>query len=103
MGKTRSSRRLRKYKSRTKRGGGLRYYISPQKLSFKQAKEAGPAWEFQTYIVNLVNNSPDDIPSLYADLNQLDKDILRRCIIEGLKTNRITNDKIRNLHRSEIN
>lgn len=97
MGKARSSRRMRNCKSRTKRGGGFRFFISPEKLKFKQAKEAGNKNDLHNYIVEIVNKTPDEIPLLYDDLNQYDKDILRRCIIDGVKTEEILKDNIRDL------
>lgn len=105
MAKARSRRTMRNRKSRNRRGGlfGLCLNCSPEKKMFKELNEPGNVEKLCEYIVSLVNNSPDKIPSLYNELNDHDKDALHSCIVKGLMKQQITNDKLRDLSLSYTN
>jgi len=91
MAKARSRRTLRNRKSRNRRGGVFRFFISDDKKAFKEAPDKC------NYIVELVNNSPDKLPNLYQELNEHDKNTLHACIVNGLVNNSIQEQNIRDL------
>jgi len=91
MAKARSRRTMRNRKSRNRRGGVFRFFISDDKKAFKDAQDKC------NYIVELVNKSPEKIPSLYNELNEHDKNTLRACIVTGLINDKIVEKNIRDL------
>jgi hypothetical protein len=120
MAKARSRRTLRNRKSRNRRGGVFRFFISDDKKAFKEARDNANDFDkiaLYRYIFNSLNseNGIEKIQKLFGDLSTTardvspwfgisDRQILVNCIAEMIIKNFITDDKVKDISfYSDIN
>ena len=108
MAKARSRRTLRNRKSRNRRGGGFRFFISDEKKAFKEARDTDEATVCK-HINNILQDNSDGtarIQTLFDELSDTpimshgwttgnnDRGILINCIANMFTKDKITNTDI---------
>ena len=77
MAKARSKRTMRNRKSRNRRGGVFRFFISPEKKAFKELVETGNNDKLCDFVGQMINADKKDI--ILSQLNENDKKKFTSC------------------------